>query len=273
MADLAIHLFSAFLCCSRLSIPPSSLLLFILCNHWSFFDPFGDSCSWAWDRKFSLQSFNLSPPSLSHSLARSLICCISHVPYLWDLTGKREFRNTICHSLFSIWCQAFCSHNQLRSLVPMSPILHSLSASVSGLSRVNAPIYVNNLKPNDYWQNWAFLHIIYDVVLVARDDGGSAVHKVSSGLDREHRWMDHLVTKRNSEISNWTRFRSLWVGSVLLMADSGWGLNSSTPETLSAQSDSWEKTMKCLWNRPSIILNTRGWTVTNWKLLELFHTV
>lgn len=112
--------------CSRRSTPPSASLpstphLFVLCIHWSFFDSFGDRCSWACDRKFSLPDFNLSPapPSPAHSL----IYCISHVPYLWDLTGKGEFRNPICHSSFSIWCQAFCSHNQLRSSVPMSPFL------------------------------------------------------------------------------------------------------------------------------------------------------
>lgn len=66
----------------------------------------------------------------------------------------------------------------------MSPFLLSFSASVSGLSQVSAPIYVNNFKPDDSWQSWAFLHIVYDVVSFARVDGGSAVRKVSWGLER-----------------------------------------------------------------------------------------
>ena len=104
LVTLAPHLFLAFLWCSPLSTPPSSLYLLILCNHWSFFDPFGDRCSWAWDRKFSLPSFNLSPPSLPRSLAPllDLSFAASHTFPIWDLTGRGEFRNTICHSSFSI---------------------------------------------------------------------------------------------------------------------------------------------------------------------------
>lgn len=66
----------------------------------------------------------------------------------------------------------------------MFPFLLSFSASVSGLSQVNAPIYVNNFKPNEPWQNWAFLHIVYGVISFAGVDGGSAVPKFSSGLEQ-----------------------------------------------------------------------------------------
>lgn len=85
------------------------------------------------------------------------------------------------------------------------------------------------------------------------------------------RVFDHLVTKPNFRISNWTKVRCLCVESVLLMPGSGWGLDSSASQMDSAQSDSWAKTTKRLWNRPSMIIDT--WTVTNWKPPKQFHTV
>lgn len=61
--------------------------------------------------------------SISLALLLCLILCLAHILYLRDLTGKGELHNMICHSLFNIWCQAFCSPHQRQSSVPMSLFL------------------------------------------------------------------------------------------------------------------------------------------------------
>lgn len=77
------------------------------------------------ERFFFLTDFNSLTLLFSISLAL-LLCLIlrlAHILYLRDLTGKGEFHNMICHSLFNIWCQAFCSPPQHQSSVPMSLFL------------------------------------------------------------------------------------------------------------------------------------------------------
>lgn len=103
-------------------------------NYFSFSDSFEDRCSWAQTMEgffafFPQLTLILSrcySPSLSLSFSVSFFCvcvCLAHIPYRRDFTGEGEFHNMICHSLFNIWCQAFCSPHQHQSSVPMSLFL------------------------------------------------------------------------------------------------------------------------------------------------------